>query len=365
MFKSISLDQNQFKNTSETFQVLSDMANQASGDKVAQQTASLYNVYRTRSYTCSVSSMGNMMIQPTMYFNLRHVPMFYGPYFITNVNHDISQNGFETSFEGIRQPIFAFPSIDKLVMSVNKNLLKKYEQVYRKRASQAATQIVTNSATATTITPAVYTPSTSTDCNSLTKFPSLDFVDFVNTNVSINDVIRELNNLSYNGKVKRFAFGVMSVVNDGPGSFDCPNNNLFGSGSWDETYNNLTGFTNGQVCISNSGYEYPIFSFENKDDSIKFFIESYREYVTIIDKLLELNNSIANYNERLATALTYLYFSTFFYPYGKTPPNNTGEKMKTETDTLIRNETITQGNFDTVKQKMLNACERILCPECR
>ena len=365
MFKSISLDQNQFKNTSETFQVLSDMANQASGDKVAQQTASLYNVYRTRSYTCSVSSMGNMMIQPTMYFNLRHVPMFYGPYFITNVNHDISQNGFETSFEGIRQPIFAFPSIDKLVMSVNKNLLKKYEQVYRKRASQAATQIVTNSVTATTITPSVYTPSTSADCNSLTKFPSLDFVDFVNTNISINDVISELNNLSYNGKIKRFAFGVMSIANDGPGSFDCPNNNLFGSGSWDETYNNLTGFTNGQVCINNSGYEYPIFSFENKDDSIKFFIESYREYVTIIDKLLELNNSIANYNERLATALTYLYFSTFLYPYGKTPPNNTGDKIKIETDRLITNETITQGNFDTVKQKMLNACERILCPECR
>ena len=91
------------------------MANQAAGDKVAQQTTSLYNIYRTRSYTCSVSSMGNMMIQPTMYFNLRHVPMFYGPYFITNVNHDITINGFETSFEGIRQPIFAFPSIDKLV----------------------------------------------------------------------------------------------------------------------------------------------------------------------------------------------------------------------------------------------------------
>ena len=46
IFKSISLDQSQFKNTSETFQVLVDMANQTKGQKAIQQSTSLFNIYK-------------------------------------------------------------------------------------------------------------------------------------------------------------------------------------------------------------------------------------------------------------------------------------------------------------------------------
>ena len=56
--------------------------------------------------------MGNALIQPTMYFNVRNIPMFSGPYMITTVKHRITENGFDTSFEGIRQPFYSLPKID-------------------------------------------------------------------------------------------------------------------------------------------------------------------------------------------------------------------------------------------------------------
>ena len=368
IFKSISLDQNQYKNTSESFQVLSDMANQAAGDKVAQQTTSLYNIYRTRSYTCSVSSMGNMMIQPTMYFNLRHVPMFYGPYFITNVSHNINVNGFETSFEGMRQPIFSFPSIDKLVMSVNKNLLKKYETFYRKKQSQSVAQNTTNQNNETRINNPLV-PDESSACNDITQFPSIGFVDFENTRIAVNDVINHLNTITnYSRSLRAYSLGVCYLMNSGIGSFDCTNNNLFGVNSTSSRYQNLTGFTNGQVCVKNNSQSsqvngqvvvptIPIFSFENKENSIKFFIEFFVNYNTIIDKLISLSTTITNNDEKLANALTYLYLSTWVQDYAT---GKTGAQIKQETDTKISNGTFTQQQFDDIKEKMLNAVIKIL-----
>ena len=46
IFKSISLDMSQFKDTAEVFKVYVDMGNYVSGQRVAQQTVSLYNIYK-------------------------------------------------------------------------------------------------------------------------------------------------------------------------------------------------------------------------------------------------------------------------------------------------------------------------------
>jgi hypothetical protein len=68
--------------------------------------------------------MGNAMIQPTMYFNLRYVPMFTGAYWITSVVHTISPQDFTTSFSGVRISKYAFPNFGNLTMSVNIDLLR-------------------------------------------------------------------------------------------------------------------------------------------------------------------------------------------------------------------------------------------------
>jgi hypothetical protein len=54
IFKSVSLDMSEMKNTSESFKVFADLGNSVAGDKVAQQSTSMYSIYKSRSYSCGV-----------------------------------------------------------------------------------------------------------------------------------------------------------------------------------------------------------------------------------------------------------------------------------------------------------------------
>jgi hypothetical protein len=122
IFYGFQVSQDAGKATAESLEVLNQMANLSRNRETATQNISLYNLYKNRSYRCTVSMMGNAMIQPTMYFNLRHVPMFNGPYMITNVGHTITPGNFETIVEGIRQPIVSLPKLDNYLQNLRKNL---------------------------------------------------------------------------------------------------------------------------------------------------------------------------------------------------------------------------------------------------
>ena len=128
VFYSFSVSQDNGIATSESIATQINMVDQASGKNVATQNASLYNLYKQRSYKCSVVCLGNALLQPTMYFNLRHVPMFNGPYMIQQVEHSIQPGQFQTTFQGIRQGVFDLPAIDNYIQSINQNLLTKLEE---------------------------------------------------------------------------------------------------------------------------------------------------------------------------------------------------------------------------------------------
>ena len=128
VFYSFSVSQDAGKATSESINAQLNMIDQASGRNVATQNVSLYNLYKNRSYTCTIQCLGNALLQPTMYFNLQHVPMFNGPYLITDISHNITPGNFETTITGVRQGIFDLPAIDNFLQSINKNLLSKIEQ---------------------------------------------------------------------------------------------------------------------------------------------------------------------------------------------------------------------------------------------
>jgi hypothetical protein len=127
VFQNFSVSQDTGKATSEAIAALIAMTDQTNTRNVATQNASLYNLYKRRSYQCDVQCLGNALIQPTMYFNLRHVPMFYGPYMITEVTHTITPGDFTTNFKGVRQGYFDFPQIDNFIQKINQNLLSKIE----------------------------------------------------------------------------------------------------------------------------------------------------------------------------------------------------------------------------------------------
>jgi hypothetical protein len=138
IFESVTLDQSQFQNTSESYAILQQMADSGGPGATSMASSSLYNIYNSRSYTAKVTCMGNMMIQPTQYFQLRYLPMFNGPYLIINVTHNISPNNIETSFEGVRVPIPKLPTISDITVRVNEKLfLEAEKRVKNKKISTA------------------------------------------------------------------------------------------------------------------------------------------------------------------------------------------------------------------------------------
>ena len=120
IFKGIQLDQASIKNTTEAFIAQENLARSESGANAYQVDIGLFDIYRQSSYTCQVSCMGNVMIQPTMYFYLKNVPMFKGSYWITDVTHNIKGNTISTSFTGTRIPYASLPDPKDSLMATYK-----------------------------------------------------------------------------------------------------------------------------------------------------------------------------------------------------------------------------------------------------
>ncbi len=140
IFNGFKVSQNSGKPTAESLAVETMMANVSNGKQFATQTVSLYNLYKNRSYTCNITMMGNALIQPLMYFNLRYVPMFHGPYMITSVNHSISPGSFVTNIEGIRQPTASLPKIDDYLQSIKTNLLTTVIENIKEKSKKELTK---------------------------------------------------------------------------------------------------------------------------------------------------------------------------------------------------------------------------------
>ena len=109
MFKSIQLDQATMKNTYASQLVNENMGRSETGSGVYQVDIGLYDIWRQSSYSCEVTMMGNVMIQPTMYFYLKNIPMFRGSYWISEVSHNIKNNNITTTFKGVRIPYSSLP----------------------------------------------------------------------------------------------------------------------------------------------------------------------------------------------------------------------------------------------------------------
>lgn len=140
IFKGIQLDQSSIKNTTETMIALENLARSETGSNAYQVDIGLYEIYRQASYKCTVTCLGNVMIQPTMYFYLKNIPMFKGTYWIVDVAHTIRNNSISTSFTGVRIPYSSLPDPKESFMatyrplfeSITNKALSKYNEIYNK-----------------------------------------------------------------------------------------------------------------------------------------------------------------------------------------------------------------------------------------
>lgn len=152
IFKSVGLDSSIVKNTTESFAVLENLGRSENGAAAQQIDTNLFDIYRNVSYSCDVTCLGNVMIQPTMYFYLKNVPMFRGSYWITEVTHNINKsNSISTSFKGTRIPYSALPNPKDSFMASYRVLFDKITAKAQARQNEADNMIKGPKSNETTI----------------------------------------------------------------------------------------------------------------------------------------------------------------------------------------------------------------------
>jgi hypothetical protein len=112
--------------------------------------------------------MGNALMQPMMYFNLRNVPMFSGPYMITKVSHRISENGFDTTIEGQRQPFYSIPKIENFIQSLSTKILENVKERIQqtdKTTNATTNNVISESSEITNTTNVATSLSTNQNCD--------------------------------------------------------------------------------------------------------------------------------------------------------------------------------------------------------
>jgi hypothetical protein len=310
IFKSLSLDMSEMKNTSESFKVYADMGSSVAGDKVAQQSASLYSIYKSRSYSCGVSSMGNVMIQPTMYFVLRHVPMFYGPYWITEVNHNINTGGFNTEFKGTRIPKYALPKVDNLLASVNQTVITKLKEIAAKDKEKPTTE---NEPVTQNPVP-VNLASPENNCETITQYPSVPFETLVQSTFTDTDIIPVIKQETSDTSLRALIYGLTKGVVPGTtmnnGITNCINNNPFGISTKINYKGNLPSLILKQSCINIANTPTPLVKFNNLTESTKFMISYMTQVINLVSQLKTLNPD-TDENKQYGKALFQLVYTSW------------------------------------------------------
>jgi hypothetical protein len=100
--------------------------------------------------------------------------MFYGPYFITEVNHTVNPGSFVTDFTGTRQSIYSLPKITNYLQTLKEtviNVLEKQNKIPKTQAdSTTATNVAQQNANAVSNTQNNLTVSDTATCTANTNY---------------------------------------------------------------------------------------------------------------------------------------------------------------------------------------------------
>ena len=290
IFHGFQIDQSAGKATAESLQQTDELVKQSSGKVAGTQNVSLYNLYKNRSYACTVSMMGNAMIQPTMYFNLRHVPMFSGTYMIQEVNHTIGPGTFETIFKGTRQSISNLQKVDSYIQTLKTNLLtsiieknKQDKQAAIKENAKKGTDVI--SETNDKVKESTDKPAnSSTDypsCTPISKYDTYDKVDSPTTTKSkYKDAISTIITQTSDQKLRYLVFATIYLGSSNGTELETKENNYSGVDllqNWGQT--GLSYF-NQQFYCNSSNTPYAIFSDLSKH--VEFLIARFSGKINLL-----------------------------------------------------------------------------------
>jgi hypothetical protein len=211
--------------------------------------------------------------------------MFYGPYYITEVKHDITPGKFTTSFTGIRQQIFALPPLDNYMQTLTKTLFSEVQTKIQQQTSSKNTTTNTTENTTTdnpvqnfnkvlnpqsclAVMNNVYKQGSNTyiQANQIaTTMNATEVVDGIKANIDIK-------NVSNSGLTRMLAFVTIYWESFNGTYFNCFNNNFCGAKldyKWPTGLSNY--FSKEYLCLQDSnGNSAPNATFKTKEDMYKF-----------------------------------------------------------------------------------------------
>lgn len=137
MFSDFTINAYDGIKSGEELIVYEEISNSKNSSSVSTISTNLLDVMKTRVYSCSIKMIGNAMIQPFMYFNLRYIPIYSGTYMILSVQHTLSpDSGMITTFTGVRVSMAGISKIDKGMVKSRRNLLENLMDKLTRKANQ-------------------------------------------------------------------------------------------------------------------------------------------------------------------------------------------------------------------------------------
>ena len=336
VFKNITVSQDLGKPTSESLYREYEMANLANGTQTSTQNVSLYNLYKLRSYEASVNTFGNVMIQPTMYFILRNMPLFGGTYLITSVSHTISSGNFDTSFTGTRMSVFTLPTIDQLLQTIKRELLQNI--ISQSKTSQNSITPLPNRTQSEISSTAIDNinnqpkPSTANCVLTSTTFSEFVITEIITTPKSYSEIKFFVISLISDLEIKKLIYTLILLENDNGSGLTVYNNNLGNV----PASTDIIGGTNKKyiidkqyICLEIKNVSQGYFVFKNLEESVKLLNA---RFGPIFKR--EVNNFIDSTEYAKEFAKCYLKY----FPYTTDIDYNLfEEKNKTELEKLQNN----------------------------
>jgi hypothetical protein len=292
VFTNVEVSQNVGKPTSESLQAEYEMANLYKGTNTHTQNVSLINIYKTRSYESTVTSMGNAMIQPTMYFVLRNMPLFGGSYLITEVEHSVSPTNFTTKMKGTRQKLYTPPIKNPLLQTIKNNYVARLKNEFKtkRQAERVASNTIEIKNKIKNTISGTETPSPNQICKVNTNYITYTAATPTQTTTSVRgmieavrDKIRQINNGTVSGDSINYVVSTLFYIESYDGnSFKYYNNNPsqipIGSGTtaWGGELYKL--FKEEYICLNDSNnFSQAYASFETLENAIQFNYDKYKD----------------------------------------------------------------------------------------
>ena len=204
------------------------------------------------------------------------MPLFGGTYLITSVSHSISIGNFDTTFTGTRMSVFTLPTVDQLLQTIKRELLKNI--IEQSKTSQNTTNPSPNrtqseiSAIAINNIDKQANPSTA-NCEpsgvTFSEFVKIDSTTTPLTYFEIEDLIPQF---ITDTEIQKLIYTLILLENDSGSGLKMYNNNLANIPATES----ILGGSNKQfivdkqyICLEINSVSQPYFVFETKEKSIR------------------------------------------------------------------------------------------------